>query len=259
MLPERTSTKLTDTHKNNKRNLCNWVSLYPSLPSPLHDYLNKASLFGGQKLLGELMFFGRERMLLWSLSRSCQHHRCCSSAYLLLLWSHTQHGHNTQYTHTRGTHCYHTQVIIVKPSQTKHDLLNSSIPFNLFPINWKKSNGQCTISQVAKRERVEERERDTEESGGATRLGKGASIFHVCCELFHVFPLQLVFSPLDFGYNAIRIPSESHSCCWEKRQRERDWERYELLKRKVSHEIFRIQITYNASFVRKLRPFIVAG
>lgn len=163
MLPERTSTKLTDTHKNNKRNLCNWVSLYPSLPSPLPDYLNKASLFGGQKLLGELMFFGRERMLLWSLSRSCQHHRYCSSAYLLLLWSHTQHGHNTQYTththpHTRGTHCYHTQVIIVKPSQTKHDLLNGSIPFNLFPINWKKSNGQCTISQVAKRERVQERE-----------------------------------------------------------------------------------------------------
>lgn len=67
---------------------------------------------------------------------------------------HTVHTH----PHTRGTHCYHTQVIIVKPSQTKHDLLNGSIPFNLFPINWKKSNGQCTISQVAKRERVEERE-----------------------------------------------------------------------------------------------------
>lgn len=108
MLPERTSTKLTDTHKNNKRNLCNWVSLYPSLSSPLSpDYLNKASLFGGQKLLGELMFFGRERMLLWSLSRSCQHHRCCSSAYLLLLWSHTQHGHNTQYTHPH-THTWYT-------------------------------------------------------------------------------------------------------------------------------------------------------
>lgn len=138
-----------------------YVTEFPSIPlSPLlsPDYLNKASLFGGQKLLGELMFFGRERMPLWSLSRSCQHHRCCSSAYLfLLLWSHTQHGHNTQYTHTRGTHCCHTQVIIVKPSQTKHDLLNGSIPFNLFPINWKKSNGHCTISQVAKRERVQER------------------------------------------------------------------------------------------------------
>lgn len=33
------------------------------------------------------------------------------------------------------------QVIIVKPGQTKHDLLNGRIPFNLFPINWKKSNG----------------------------------------------------------------------------------------------------------------------
>lgn len=33
------------------------------------------------------------------------------------------------------------QVIIVKPGQTKHDLLNGRIPFNLFPINWKKSIG----------------------------------------------------------------------------------------------------------------------
>jgi len=33
------------------------------------------------------------------------------------------------------------QVIIVKPGQTKHDLLNGRIPFNLFPINWKKTNG----------------------------------------------------------------------------------------------------------------------
>jgi len=33
------------------------------------------------------------------------------------------------------------QVIIVKPGQTKHDLLNGRIPFNLFPINWKRTNG----------------------------------------------------------------------------------------------------------------------
>lgn len=136
---------------------------------------------------------------------------CCCGHTHNMATTHSTH------THTRGTHSYHTQVIIVKPSQTKHDLLNGSIPFNLFPINWKKSNGQCTIRQVAKRETETEREREREkgdrDEGGVTRLGKGASIFHVCCELFHVFPLQLVFSPLDFGYNAIRIPSESYSCC----------------------------------------------
>lgn len=52
MLPERTSTKLTDTHKNNKRNLCNWVSLYPPLwspPSSLARLLEQGVPFRGTK------------------------------------------------------------------------------------------------------------------------------------------------------------------------------------------------------------------
>lgn len=44
-------------------------------------------------------------------------------------------------SHNMATVTTRAQVIIVKPGQTKHDLLNGRIPFNLFPINWKKSNG----------------------------------------------------------------------------------------------------------------------
>lgn len=224
MLPERTSTKLTDTHKNNKRNLCNWVSLYPC-PSPLLRLLEQGVPFRGTKTSRRVdVFWPRADAPVVTFTQLPTPPLLLFCLPIVDVVTHTTWPQHTVHTHTRGTHCYHTQVIIVKPSQTKHDLLNGSIPFNLFPINWKKSNGQCTIRQVEK-EKEWQRETDTEGSGGVTRLGKGASIFHVCCELFHVFPLQLVFSPLDFGYNAIRIPSESHSCCWEKRQGERERKR----------------------------------